>query len=278
MPPKDLARSLQRTLTHLEPPPRKGGKFGMPIPTHFRPNPKFVPVKDRIPFWHIAPNDSVVVVKGDDRVRGATGTVEKVDRETNRVWLKQSDFQFKKRIASQYPGEVLSPDFKDPNAFSLAARPFHISNVRLQARKGAELYTVSRMRRTAPTWDRNNNRFHWKRFGLVRQLATGEGETGWVEIPFPREEGPAKVTAGPLDATGEDTFALSWTPSTPSSSSLPPELDISRLDLSGGPHSRAARTKRFNEKKREAKEWSKLKASERRGGFSLMEGKKIELA
>lgn len=93
MPPRDLGKSLQRTLTHLRPPPVKGGKFAMPIPTHFRPTPRFVHVKDRIPYWHIAPNDQVVIVKGGAEVKGKTGTVERVERETNRLWLKQSDFQ-----------------------------------------------------------------------------------------------------------------------------------------------------------------------------------------
>lgn len=93
MAPRDLGKSLQRTLTHLRPPPVKGGKFAMPIPTHFRPGMRFVQVKDRIPFWHIAPSDQVIVIKGGADVKGKTGTVERVDRETNRVWLKQSDFQ-----------------------------------------------------------------------------------------------------------------------------------------------------------------------------------------
>ena len=90
---RDLGRSLQRTLTHLRPPPIKGGKFAMPIPTHFRPAPRFVAVEDRIPFWHIAPNDLVTVIKGGDEVKGKTGTVDRVDRETNRVYLKQDDFK-----------------------------------------------------------------------------------------------------------------------------------------------------------------------------------------
>ncbi|KAL8277888.1 hypothetical protein RQP46_009707 [Phenoliferia psychrophenolica] len=264
---RDLGRSLQRTLTHLRPPPVKGGKFAMPIPSHFRPTPRFVAVKDRIPFWHIAPNDQVVVVKGGPEVKGKSGTVERVDRETNRVWLKQADFQYKKRIASEYPGQVLSPSYTNPDAHATVARPFHIANLRLQARDAGETYTVSRMRRTAPTWDRTLHRFSWKRYGLAPGLAkkgTHAGK-GWVLIPWPREDAAPMQSAGPLDAVAADAFAPTWTPSLDSLPSSDPsdsavdnlaeELQISSLDLQGGYHSRAARTKRFNDKKWDEKEY-----------------------
>lgn len=77
---------------HLKPPPTKGGKFAMPIPSHFRPAAPFVQVKDRVPYWNIAPNDRVVVIKGGKEVKGKTGVVDRVERESNRVWLKESDF------------------------------------------------------------------------------------------------------------------------------------------------------------------------------------------
>lgn len=93
MPPRDLSKTLQRALTHLAPPPTKGGKFAMPIPSHFRPAAKFVQVKDRVPFWNIAPNDKVMVVRGSDDVKGQVGTVEAVDRATNRVFLKEPIFK-----------------------------------------------------------------------------------------------------------------------------------------------------------------------------------------
>ncbi|KAK4693775.1 hypothetical protein P7C70_g8868, partial [Phenoliferia sp. Uapishka_3] len=262
MPPKDLSKSLQRTLTHLRPPPVKGGKFAMPIPTHFRPTPRFVQVKDRIPFWHIAPNDTVVVIKGGAEVKGKSGTVDRVDRETNRVYLKQSDFQAKKRIASEYPMAALSPSH-NPDAIATVSRPFHISNIRLEARSAGDTYTVSRMKRTTPTWDRNYRRFAWKRFGFVRELV-GEDHDGWIAIPWPKELPEPSSIAGPLDSTSETAFSSTFNPLlstlTPSSlTDLPTadELKISALDLNGGYHSRAARTKRFNDKKWEVKEFGK---------------------
>lgn len=94
MAPRNLTRSLQTTLAHLRPPPTKGGKFGMPVPTHFKPPGKqFVQVKDRIPFWNIAPGDKVKLVKGGDDVRNKVGTVEQVWRESNRVSLKEEVFR-----------------------------------------------------------------------------------------------------------------------------------------------------------------------------------------
>lgn len=89
---RELSRSHQRNLEHLRPPPTRGGKMGMPIPTHFRPQPKFVQVKDRVPYWHFVPGDRVKLVKGDERVKNKVGRIERVDRETNRVYLSETEF------------------------------------------------------------------------------------------------------------------------------------------------------------------------------------------
>lgn len=64
----------------------------MPIPTHFRPAQPFVQVKDRIPYWNIAPNDRVVVVRGSKELKGKVGVVDRVERESNRVYLKEPEF------------------------------------------------------------------------------------------------------------------------------------------------------------------------------------------
>lgn len=78
----------------------------MPIPSHFRPAAPFVQVKDRIPYWNIAPNDRVVVIKGGKDVKGKTGVVDRVERESNRVYLKESDFAV--RFASRRLDELLA--------------------------------------------------------------------------------------------------------------------------------------------------------------------------
>lgn len=77
----------------------------MPIPSHFRPAPDFVQVKDRIPFWHVAPGDRVKLVKGDSELKNRIGTVERVDRETNKVYLKEPHFS----VESLPPSSLVFP-------------------------------------------------------------------------------------------------------------------------------------------------------------------------
>ncbi|KAI5477360.1 hypothetical protein MNV49_006502, partial [Pseudohyphozyma bogoriensis] len=72
-----LQTSRQRNFDHLIHVPQKGGKFGTPIPTHFRSKENFVLPKDRIPVWN---------------VKGRFGTVARCIREKNLVVLKESEF------------------------------------------------------------------------------------------------------------------------------------------------------------------------------------------
>ncbi|GAA5889940.1 hypothetical protein JCM8208_001174 [Rhodotorula glutinis] len=275
--PRELARTLQRSLVHLKPPPVKGGKFQLPLPTHFRPTPAFVQVKDRIPFWHVAPGDRVKLVKGSEDVKGKVGVVDRVDRETNRVYLKEPEFAAKKRQFSEYPGQQLEPDFAgsgDAGGTYTVARPFHVSNVRLQVRDGEHEYTATRTRKSKVTWDRRNRRFAWKRYVLVPELGAGD-ESGWRELPWPKEDVP---TSTPTERDMTSTTTLpSWIPDlsalslSPSRADLPrlptkpialadgapPELQVSQLDLGGSYYSRASRTRRFNERKAAEKEYGK---------------------
>lgn len=70
--------------------------------------------------------------------------------------------------------------------------------------------------------------------------------------------------------TAEKAHKATWTPTLASlpvdspDSTLPlaEELEISALDLTGGYHSRAARTQRFNEKKWEEKEYGKQRRTD----------------
>lgn len=94
--------------------------------------------------------------------------------------------QVKKRIPSEYPGEALSPEHADNPAPIYAPRTFHVNNVRLRVQVGSETYTAKRVRRTKVSWDRNYNRFSWKRYGLVPELST-DTDKGWVPIPWPTE-------------------------------------------------------------------------------------------
>lgn len=105
----------------------------------------------------------------------------------------------KKRQPNTYPGEALSPSYSGGDAQGTynTPRPFHVSNLRLEVESEGERYTATRIRRTAVSWDRQQKRFSWKRFGLVPALATGESK-GWVKIPWPQEEIPTKTAGGAL--------------------------------------------------------------------------------
>ncbi|GAA5832086.1 hypothetical protein JCM3766R1_003712 [Sporobolomyces carnicolor] len=293
--PRDLARSLQRTLTHLKPPPSKGGKFAMPIPSHFRPAPDFVQVKDRIPFWHVAPGDRVKLVKGDSELKNRIGTVERVDRETNKVYLKEPHFSVKKRQFNEYPGQSLEPGYSggDAQATYSVPRPFHLSNLRLQIRDGGEEYTATRVRKGPVSWDRRLRRFNWKRYALVPQLGGVEGDAdkGWRELPWPKEEVPTS-SPGELDNTASTALRTTFAPTldslslAPSRRRLPQsplkpitlqegaplEIAIGQLDLGGNYYSRAKKTERFNQRKEEDKKYGKLvmkeKAKSKKGAFA----------
>lgn len=297
--PRDLARSLQRSLSHLKPGPIKGGEHGSPIPTHFRPNPKFVQVKDRLAFWHIAPNDKVTLIRGPQELKGTTGTVERVDRETSRVYLRENQFAAKKRQQSQYPGEAFSPDA--PTQIIYLPRSYHVDNFRLQVEDQGLTHTVTRMKRSAITWDRNYRRFSWKRYGLVTSLIAPEtkddlgniitkAHTGWLQIAWPREDVEAPPKAGQFDTKGPSAAKISFLPSfaklknhleTPIARQLElkniliPELRLPNLDLNGGYFSRAVRTKRFNKQKEETMEISKAQRKAQRKQSAMAQ---IELA
>ncbi|GAA5869940.1 hypothetical protein JCM1840_007677 [Sporobolomyces johnsonii] len=275
---RDVSRSLQRTLEHLKPPPTKGGKFGAPIPSHFRGTPTYVQVKDRIPYWHIAPGDRVKVIKGDDLYKGKVGVVDRVNRETNRVFLKEPEFARKKRQYNEYPGQQLEPNWPggDAHGTFLAPRPFHVSNLRLQVRDGADEYTATRVRKTKVVWSRSERRPVWKRYALVPELgAEGVDDKGWREVPWPTEDEPV-TTPGPRDTTATAALRATFLPDLSALSLDPtplrhcsglkpidipahaaPELAISQLDLGGLWNSRAKRTERWNEAKRAEKEYGK---------------------
>lgn len=233
----------------------------MPIPSHFASKGRFVQVKDRIPFWNIAPNDKVIMVRGAENLKGLEGIVSRVDRVTNTIVLKESEFAVKKRVPNEYPGEALDATHAENPAPIYAPRSFHVSNFRLRVQVDGTVYTAKRVRRTAVSWNRKQNRFSWNRFGLVPTLTT-EKETGWFPIPWPTEQ----VTIGPkgiLDVeSGLTPRTSSWLPSLeslslshgpPSDPSRAPESQVSSLDLQGGYHSRANRTRRFNDAKLLAK-------------------------
>lgn len=60
-------------------------------PNRFEHTPKYVQPKDRIALWNICPNDRVRVITG--RFKGKVGTVQYVNREYNRVYLREAEFK-----------------------------------------------------------------------------------------------------------------------------------------------------------------------------------------
>ena len=174
-------------------------------------------MKDRLAFWHIAPNDKVKLIRGPADIKGTVGTVATVDRERSRVYLVENQFavrffappstaeltpsicvrQAKKRQANQYPGEAFTPEHT-PSAIVFLPKAYHVDNLRLQVEDAGESHTVSRIKRSAVTWDRRLRRFHWKRYGLVPKLISPEvlaedgtvekpAHSGWLQIAWPRE-------------------------------------------------------------------------------------------
>lgn len=107
--------------------------------------------------------------------------------------------QAKKRQANQYPGEAFTPEHS-PSAIVFLPKAYHVDNLRLQVEDAGVSHTVSRIKRSAVTWDRRLRKFHWKRYGLVSKLITPEilaedgtletpAHTGWLQIAWPREAG-----------------------------------------------------------------------------------------
>lgn len=92
---------LIRNLAHMLPPP-KGSKFAnVKYPTQHRHRGKWVPTKDRFPFWNITVGDTVVLRRGkqitttnqdgeEDKIM-PKGIVVSLDREKNWLWLRDVD-------------------------------------------------------------------------------------------------------------------------------------------------------------------------------------------
>ncbi|BGO90617.1 hypothetical protein NBRC10512_000181 [Rhodotorula toruloides] len=280
----DAGRFLQRNLAHLRPPPLAGKKHNK-IPTYFRPKPKFVQLKDRIPFWYIAPGDKVQVIKGDRELKNVTGVVDKVDRLTNRVMLKGTEFARKKRQPTEYKGQALDPNYNPPEGgIYYIPRSFHVSNLRLVYTHKNEEYLATRIRQTKVTWNRRLRRFSWRRYVLVPALATNHGAAQWRRLVWPVEDKPKyggnknpAVVCEQKEAMRNnfmpDLSKLSLVPRPEEISrdpskypklptDAPPEVKVGILDVGGAYWSRANRMKRFRLRKEEEKKYGKEKMKE----------------
>lgn len=82
---------LQRNFQHMDPnfPNMKGSKL---IPSELERAPKYLRPKDRVKQFNITVGDSVLVTKGDKQIRRRIGTVDRMDRTRNLVFLKEPEF------------------------------------------------------------------------------------------------------------------------------------------------------------------------------------------
>ncbi|GEM08514.1 translation protein SH3-like domain protein [Rhodotorula toruloides] len=260
----DAGRMLQRNLGHLRPPPL-GGKWHNRIPTYFRPRPKFVQVKDRIPFWYIAPGDKVQLVKGSKELKRITAVVDKVDRMTNRVWLKGTEFARKKRQPAEFKGQTLDPSYNAPEGgVYQIPRSFHVSNLRLVYTHKNEEFVATRVKQTKVTWNRR----------LRGGASSGLWKIGQSTAAV--HKNPAVVCAHQEAMRNNfmpDLSKLSLVPRPeeiprdPSKypklpTEAPPEVKVGILDVGGAYWSRANRMKRFRLKKEEEKKYGKEKMKE----------------
>ncbi|BGO98434.1 DNA-directed RNA polymerase subunit [Rhodotorula toruloides] len=280
----DAGRLLQRNLGHLRPPPIAGKKHNK-VPTYFRPRPKFVKLKDRIPFWYIAPGDKVQLIKGDRELKNVTGVVDKVDRMTNRVMLKGTEFAHKKRQPAEYKGQALDPNYNPPDGgVYYVPRSFHVSNLRLVYTHKNQEYLATRIRKSKVTWNRRLRRFSWRRYVLVPALATNHGAAQWRRLVWPVEDRPKyggnknpAVVCEQQEAMRNnfmpDLSKLSLVPRPEEISrdpskypklptDAPPEVKVGILDVGGAYWSRANRMKRFRLRKEEEKKYGKEKMKE----------------
>ncbi|KAN0062367.1 hypothetical protein ACQY0O_005249 [Thecaphora frezii] len=199
-------KGVLRSLKHLNP-PKPGSKFAIKAPSHAAHRPKFVHVKDRIPFWNIVPGDHVRLRAGcvgqkeglDDesgaKVRGE-GIVESIDREKNWVWLRDVDEN--NRLAPKAIRHIV-PRYIDPTDPSKGfgpnvtevPRPVHYSNLMLKV-PGSDQYAV-RLTRSSPIYDRRRGMYTWKRYATIKLSEKQQKETGQtfekVEVPWPKLPG-----------------------------------------------------------------------------------------
>lgn len=86
-------RRVLRSLDHMC--PGENTKFIRKLrPSYMQPAVPYVQPKDRIKFWNIVPGDHVKLRSGavghdeEGRPIRGEGIVDRVDRETNRLWLR----------------------------------------------------------------------------------------------------------------------------------------------------------------------------------------------
>ncbi|KAK0556174.1 hypothetical protein OC844_005931 [Tilletia horrida] len=242
---EQTSKAVLRSLRHMLPshlPTSMTKHQRRRIPTQMRHVPKFVHLKDRIPYWNIVPGDEVKVRSGKSvllndpskmgagraaKVRGQ-GIVQTIDRSRNWVWLRDPDEQT--RLAPMAVRHVV-PRLVDPadpskgysDTTNRIARPVHYSNLMLKV-PGTELY-ASRITRSNVRYDRTRGMFAWKRYGVVKKE---DGAVERIEIPWPKMPGKKKEMT-PSSASAAVVNAQSFIPWAPEDPVHFPETFFNKL-------------------------------------------------
>ncbi|KAK0551228.1 hypothetical protein OC846_003367 [Tilletia horrida] len=240
------SKAVLRSLRHMQPshlPTSYTKHQRRMVPTHMRHVPKFVQVKDRIPFWNIVPGDEVKVRSGksvvvnDQSKEGAgraakqrgQGFVQTIDRDRNWVWLRDPDENTHLAPTSIRHTVPRLVDPKDPSkgytdTTTKIPRPIHYSNLMLKV-PGTDLY-ASRIVRSAAGFDRKRGMFAWKRFGVVKKE---DGSVEKVEIPWPKMPVKKKELNAETSATATTVNSQSFIPWAPEDPVHFPETFFNKL-------------------------------------------------
>lgn len=85
-----VGKLAQNGFRHMLDTLQHGSMRGVPTRVGNKERRGWVPPKDRIALWNLAPGDAVQVISG--KMKGKTGTIDMVDRPRNRVYLLETEF------------------------------------------------------------------------------------------------------------------------------------------------------------------------------------------
>jgi len=229
---------VQFTLDHLR--PTKKSRMKIKIQGIFNPiKVKDVRPQDRISFWNIAPGDKVRVIAGGERFKRQLGTVQNVDRLTNRVWLAEPKFAKKVRNPS---GENFVTKAIHYSKIQLVLGIYEIQSVsdnrailgkQLTAHNESQesrTIVATRIRTERVRWDPSARRFYWDRVPDAVRALTPEGRyepwkieipkaegievrEGGKRIPWPDEGNQVEIPPpGPFDTSPSDALRATFRP------------------------------------------------------------------
>ena len=219
-----------RSLDHMRQGPSE--KFSRKLrPSYMQPRIHYMPPKDRIKFWNIVPGDHVKLRSGavghneQGRPIRGEGIVDRVDRTTNRIWLRDlsDDHKLAPKIIRHAIPRMVDPEGGPEKGFSgnvnTVARPVHYSKVMLKVPDSEHF--ASRVENTTPYWDKRRNMFAWRRFAVIKDLSEEAVRSGnvvrRVEVPwphYPQRKRPFNENLADYATVTEETW-VPWVPEDP---------------------------------------------------------------